>query len=263
LIAKGNAAADVLGLSGGIEDIPGVYLEHIIKNQSSNAKTIAVHGFQHYRNSLTEGIHPVFGIIELRKKSNTVKTKASTDDFEISLEGSALFKDFLEGFLDGIETRSYNFVRGKVKGGVLVVPIGSLIDVSSIEILSAKSDNEVELTGENIKIKTHVKIKGMLVEETAKINIKEPTMLKHIEKIASNEIKSEIEDTIKKVQKEYKSDIFGFGQLVHRKYPKVWKSLKENWDEHFSKADINVNVEVSILQTGLIGDNTRTAKEEK
>ncbi|MGR5961558.1 Ger(x)C family spore germination C-terminal domain-containing protein [Bacillus paranthracis] len=42
-----------------------------------------------------------------------------------------------------------------------------------------------------------------------------------------NNLKSKLSKLLKKVQKQYGTDIFGFGEAIHRKYPSEWKGLKK------------------------------------
>jgi len=71
-------------------------------------------------------------------------------------------------------------------------------------------------------------------------------------KLQSQEfIKKGILDLVNKVQKQYKSDIFGFGNTVYRHMPDIWKTLEGDWEDVFSKLPVNVNVEVVIKGSGL------------
>lgn len=40
--------------------------------------------------------------------------------------------------------------------------------------------------------------------------------------------------------------------MFHRKYPEEWKRIKKDWDEIFSKADFEIEVNTDIIRTGLI-----------
>ena len=75
--------------------------------------------------------------------------------------------------------------------------------------------------------------------------------MNRLEKACSEQIKRGVESAFVKVQKEYKSDIFGFGLVFHRKYPEEWRKINEEWNEIFSEADIQVEVETKAIRTGL------------
>lgn len=54
-----------------------------------------------------------------------------------------------------------------------------------------------------------------------------------------------------KAQNEFRVDIFGFGDIFHRKYPEEWAKIKHNWNEIFSQADVEIEVKTNIIRTGL------------
>jgi spore germination protein len=59
--------------------------------------------------------------------------------------------------------------------------------------------------------------------------------------------------TTKKMQKEYKVDVGGFGNQLRIHYPKVWEKEKKDWDQKFSKVPIEYNVNVKIQDYGMVG----------
>ena len=56
--------------------------------------------------------------------------------------------------------------------------------------------------------------------------------------------------TIKTVQTNYKSDIFGFGKRVETNNPKLWDTVKNQWSDKFSEMPVYVNVKLIIKSTG-------------
>ena len=73
-----------------------------------------------------------------------------------------------------------------------------------------------------------------------------------MEEACSNTVKEAIKHTVEKVQREIGLDIFGFGLIFQRKYPDEFKKIKDNWDEIFSHADYQIEVETNLIRTGLI-----------
>lgn len=264
LIAKDSTAAEVIGIAGGVEDIPSDYLESLIKNQKVNSKTVVVRVRDFLMAYYDKGTQPVAGIVQKMKKEDPVKEdKDVKGKEELIIEGSAVFsEDKMLGFLDGTETRGLNFINNDVKSGIVVSKSPDGSGDNSIEILKAKSKNDVEIDGEEAKIKVKITMDGAVDEETGKIDLKDPAVVEKVEKANSKKIREEIENVIKKAQTEYKLDIFKFGQIVHRKYPDEWKEIQDDWDEIFSRAEINVEVETNITRTGKVNIPIRE-KEEK
>ena len=256
LIAKGSSAAEMLNATGGIEDIPSNYIERLIEGQKFNSKSLSIRLLDFLKYYYERGKQPVIGIIQ--KKEKAIKEaggEKGKTEYELSVEGAAVFfEEKLVGFLNGMETRGLNFIMGKMYSGIIVSPSPDGEGINSVEILTSGSKNDVEIKGKEAKLKVKINITGMLEEELAKIGAKDPEVIEKIEKANSQEVKNEIEGVIGKVQQEYKSDIFGFGEVVHRKYPGEWKKIQKDWNDIFSRAEVNVEVETKITRTGLTND---------
>jgi spore germination protein KC len=67
-----------------------------------------------------------------------------------------------------------------------------------------------------------------------------------IEKRAAKELQKNILSVIKKVQQDYHSDIFGFGEIIFENMPKTWTELDKDWEREFSDLEVVVNSTVII-----------------
>ena len=249
VIVKDSSAADVMSIAGGINTIPSSYVEDLVRQYKVHSTSVDSKVLDFLKSYHSKGINPIVTVLKKVKKDKVAK--GEREEYELSVEGSAVFlKDRLVGFLDGPETKGYNWVVDKVSSGIVTVPTPDSNGSTSVEILKSGSKNEVEINGTNIKIKVKINMVGMLDEQTSNIKITDPTVIETLEYATSQAIKQEVENTLLKVQKEYRSDVFGFGQLVHRKYPHEWKNMQDNWDELFSQATIEVETEAKITKTG-------------
>ncbi|CQR70687.1 Spore germination protein B3 precursor [Sporomusa ovata DSM 2662] len=253
VIVKDVSAADGMTIASGINIIPSSYLEDILRQYKVHAKSVDSKVINFLKTYSGNGINPVVTVLQKVKKARIGTGKS--EEYELSPEGAAVFKkDRLVGFLNGEETRGYNWVIGEVHSGIVVSPTPNSNGTSSVEIVKAVSKNEVEVSGNDIKIKVKISMTGMLDEETANVEITDQAVIAMLEQATSQSIKQEVEHTLLKVQTEYKSDIFGFGQLVHRKYPQEWKNMQDSWDDLFSQATIEVETQTKITKTGKSAD---------
>lgn len=46
-------------------------------------------------------------------------------------------------------------------------------------------------------------------------------------------------DSVKRTQTEFNSDIFHFSEAIHRRYPKFWKQIIDQYDEIYPEMDAN------------------------
>ncbi|KZL90775.1 hypothetical protein CLMAG_36860 [Clostridium magnum DSM 2767] len=78
-----------------------------------------------------------------------------------------------------------------------------------------------------------------------------PDIIRSMEKKLENSIKSDVMAAIEKGQKEFKSDIFGFGFNLYRQHPREWhKDYEKIWDDIFPDIPIKVNIDAKINNTG-------------
>lgn len=95
------------------------------------------------------------------------------------------------------------------------------------------------------------------------VDIRQPAVIKKMEKGAGKEIKKELQIAIKQAQTN-KVDIFGFGEALARMRPNQWEKLKSEWDDvYFPKLDVDVKVEAYIRRTGLRNKSFLSSVKEK
>ena len=83
-----------------------------------------------------------------------------------------------------------------------------------------------------------------------------------LEKKFEKEAQKQVQQTINKVQEEYGMDIFGFGEVIHRKNPIRWKSLKDHWDQTFPNTAITVKANIKINRIGKEGPDVLFKESE-
>jgi spore germination protein KC len=56
---------------------------------------------------------------------------------------------------------------------------------------------------------------------------------------------------IQNIHEEYGVDICGFGEALYRQDPQKFKKVESKWDEVFSKAEVDVKVDLHLLRSGI------------
>ena len=260
-IVKGRSAFEIMGVDGSQGDVPSSFVEKLYENYSSNGKSASIKILDFLKAYYAEGIEPVVGVVEIVKRSEDKLTIPilAKEQVMASTEGLAVFKDDqLKGFLNGIQTRAYNFVIGKIKSGVIVSTSPDGKGKNSLEIIEASGGVDVEIKNGKYSGKVEISVSGELNEETGKKDISSIEELGKIQDSSSLVVKQEIENSIKAVQG-LGSDVFGFGQAVHKKYPEIWKKIKNNWNTIFSTLQVVVKVKSTIQGIG-VSDEQISAK---
>ena len=274
LISKGAKAYEVMGINSGLEEIPGNYILRLIENHKYNPKNMnmTLSEFLIYFYGMEK--QPILGVIERKdkKKIDKFKGEAKSKEYELSVIGSAVFyKDSLVGYLNGNDTKGVNFINGNVKHGIVTFPTptfqtlgidkknqsvskkeASIKHISTMTIVKLKSKKDIEIIDGKPILKVKINLIGSVGEVAGDIDISTKEGINALEDACSKQIKMGVEEAFKKVQKEFQSDVFGFGSVFHMKYPKEWKKVNRQWDKVFAEADFQVEVKTKAIRTGLI-----------
>jgi len=179
------------------------------------------------------------------------------------IKGSIVLKeDKALGYLNEDDTRTALLIKDEINGGVFVHTIQEEEETKKMTLEIFKNNTRVipqYVDGEvmmEIKIDTKLAIGEMMgkIEVTTE---KEHLALKDsIEK----QIERQCEAMIKKVQKEYGSDIFGFGRAIKAKMPEVWREIGPEWDDRFRDLKVSVESTVQIRNTSLMREPIEDVK---
>jgi spore germination protein KC len=177
---------------------------------------------------------------------NTTKPKAM-----IVSDGLAVFrKGKLAGWLTDEKARGALWVLKEMKGTYIDFDLKGKKDAVSVTPYLADTDVKVSVkNGEPFAaIKTETIFR--LSEVNIATDLMDPQNTEVFEKKAAEKIKNEIESAIRQVQ-EYKADIFGFGESLHRSNPAYWKKVKKNWPQQFAEMDFEVKVNAFYRESGV------------
>ncbi|PKM95123.1 MAG: hypothetical protein CVU84_07315 [Firmicutes bacterium HGW-Firmicutes-1] len=181
-----------------------------------------------------------------------IKIEISLGQKRIILNGGSVFKDNKAvGRLDGKEMQRYRMLLGE-NAGIYVIDYKESGNESkiSLEIGDTKSKVRIQKKDGKYVITVQLSIIGVIGEiEDNRVKISTKEKLEEFKKHAEIQLEEELAAFIIKIQKNFGSDIFGFGEKFKNKYPKVFKELEDNWNEVFSSLNIEVEVKVSITGT--------------
>lgn len=246
----------------GLSELVGDYLESISKAQpDTTSKSVFVKSLHFIKDYYEEGKQPVTGVLELaecesKPSQNTVTdtknqqdSQSSDKEYRIVYKGLAAFKDEkLVGYMDEIETRAYNFITNNIKRAV--ISIESESNETVVIVYNPKAEIKTEIENDQVTADIKIKTRMSIIQENSAIDISKMEPLKTVEAAFNKQMAEELTAAIQKAQTDFQSDIFGFGIAVHKQHPKTWKKIKENWDDYFSKAMINVSVESAVDRSG-------------
>ena len=178
----------------------------------------------------------------------TVKNELNDSIISPLIEGSAIFKsDKLVGYLDGNETLYMLMIKNKIKQGLIVL---KNVSGSNTNITLEINDNRTKLTplynNGTVSMIMDIYPVVSIHEIQGTIDFMKEENLKILQSEAEKKIKSQIQSLISKLQKDYDSDVLGFGETFEKEKPKVSENFKKNGIDIFTNLKTIVNVHVQI-----------------
>ncbi|MBU3142969.1 Ger(x)C family spore germination protein [Clostridium sp. CF012] len=187
-----------------------------------------------------------------------IKENNELEGGDIGYGGCGIFKkDKLVGYLNSDETMGLLWLTTKMNRLILASGYpGTVSENLSQQILNSKIKIRPKIINGEIMMSLDIWEHGNIRENNKGIGINSPETIKILEDGFANEIKRQVEGTLKKLQKEYKTDSLGFGEIIHKKFPKHWKKIESKWDEIYPTIKVEVNVKVTLKSTGKIINST-------
>jgi spore germination protein KC len=172
----------------------------------------------------------------------------------ISLDGTAVFKrGSLKGFLDEKQTRGLLFIKGDLKNEILVLNNGlNEKDKLSVIIRKSKSQYIPNISDNNSKMTVKTWVEADIGEVSSQNLHLNSDQIERLNRQLEEMIKKEELTVLKTAQKEWQTDIFGFGEAIYRTQPMDWDLMAPSWRTGgFKEMKIDLKVKANISRYGL------------
>ncbi|HZJ58169.1 MAG TPA: Ger(x)C family spore germination protein [Clostridia bacterium] len=236
-----DSAKKILDVNPKVEDHAATHLKQLPINSDRNSRIV-------YRSDLGETMNCI------RSGNDFVLPKVEATKEEIKVKGGALFKRAkMVGWVDEIDIESINFIRNLYRRGVVVGNRPSdEPGIITLEVTKSKAKIKPMIIGNELNFDISFKIQGEYGGQVGFATDKQADniFIEKCEKEFSRVIEEQCKKTIKKMQREYNVDVFQFNKILRTQKPAYWEEIKENWDEIFPNARINLKVETRIKVTG-------------
>lgn len=180
-----------------------------------------------------------------------IRVGGEGDKQEIKIAGMAVFKgDRMIGSLNNDETLGYVWSQGHVKKSDVTAANDLGKAVFHIAKLDCKRNVMLRPDG-GVRVALAVETTLTIGELSGFDGMTPDKLMPYLVELAQEEIRQKIIDSFAAARR-LNADIYGFGTAVHRKYPKEWKTMKEQWNTLFPDIELNVQVKAHIPGTGKI-----------
>lgn len=248
MVSKEKTAREILSPEGLASKIKSFELYKIAKEDS-----------QHTSSTSFMEIYNMFNILNGigRELALPAVHMTKNDEKEISeIDGTAVFKgERLAGYLSPEESKYFLFAAGLVKGGLLTFSdLENDTHNITLEITENKTDTSFRYEDDVLSISIKTETTANLTEADKPVNALDTPQITSLEVTAQDMLAHKTSALVKKVQTEFGSDIFGFGSMIYKKNPALWRKIGGDWDALFPKVKVTVESKVRIANSALLKD---------
>lgn len=261
VVARQTNAEDALRVLTHLEKIPAYKIFTTLKTSEVEwAPTTTVTLDRLITELVSEGRHPVLtGLrIEGEQETGGSKKNIETIDSPVKLynSGMAVFKgDKQIGWLNEDESATFTFVSDRIKStaGSVSCPQGE--GKVTIEVIRSKTKVKGSVSDGQPRIDIEINPEVSAAEVQCAVDLTETETITTLEKLLNQKLEEYIKTNIRRVQKNFKTDIFGFGEVIYRSDPKAWSKLKDNWNQTFANIPVTVKVTHKIRRLGTLSNS--------
>lgn len=256
VIAQDTSAYDLVSIISSLEKIPtNKIVKTLDETEKRLGENMSVMIDDVILNIVSSGQEPVisgFTVEGNTEKGKTPNTLSNTNPPAIvHASDLAIFKEGkLIDWVRGDNARGVLWVLDKIKSFAISVDWKGKKDVVVMNSILSKTKVSARFKNGKPVINVSIKGEGNVNEADVPIELTNPHVIEELNILVAKKIKKKVETSIKTIQKT-KSDVFGFGEVIHRSYPQEWKKLKENWGEEFAQLEVHVDVKTYHRRSGV------------
>jgi spore germination protein KC len=216
------------------------------------APTKSIKIFELVNKIISDGDNPVINGVEIlnpNDKSGSNDNLGLSDGTKLNVASLGVFKkDKLYGWLTEDDCRAYNYIIGNVKstGGYIEYEQNRV----SLEVIKVKSKRKVYMLNGKPAINVEIIVSQDISAITGNLDLTDEDIIEKVNDKVKEKTMALCNNVLKRAKEDFGSDIFGFGENIHRTYPKLWKGIKDDWNNEFTELPVNFTIKVEVNNLG-------------
>jgi spore germination protein KC len=257
VIANGSTAADLVKTLTPVDKIPAnkilKTLEFTERRWGENIKVSLQDVMMGLQSPGEETLVSGFRMVGNHKQARMLENlQESAPEATLRASGIAVLEQGkLVDWLYGETARGTVWILDEIQGTDINIDWGGKKEAIAYQPVRQKTSISAQVKNSQPHISVHTRVEGDIGDMEVPVDITNPKVITKIEQSLRKEIKKELKKAIERAQKN-KTDIIGFGEVVHRTRPNQFKKLKMEWnDVYFPKLDVDITVETYVRRAGL------------
>ncbi|MGG1661778.1 Ger(x)C family spore germination protein [Brevibacillus sp. NRS-1366] len=259
VVSKGLKAKEILNILTPLEKIPATKMFTSLEvSEKAWAPTVSIQLDELITDMVTEGKHAVLTGIRFQGDPERAKGKNNVVvvDAPVNLQywGIAVFKrDKLVGWLNEDESKGFSSLTNRLDSTVIEVacPKGGTV---GIEVMRSKTKVKGKVKNGKPEVEVTILTEANVADVECELDLQKVKTLYGLEQEVEQVMQTNAERALRKAKK-WQSDVFGFGEAIHRADPKYWKKIKKDWSKQFQELPVHFKIDVKIRRLGTIGDS--------
>lgn len=265
-LARGTKAEKILKTLSPLESFPSQNISNNIIT-SSNTESITSESFvsDFIMTLLKPGVNGIMSSISIQGNEEDMDNQDDLKETEpkamLKTKSIGLFKEFkLVTWTTEKESLGINIVNNETNRFY----VANEINENKVVVLVDDVKCEPKITIEDeISVVLKIKTSGAITELSGNLDLQDPDTIEKINKETETNIKDMVYDGIN-LAKEYKTDVFGFGNMIYKQNYKYWYKVDDSWhDDYFPNIKVKVKVEVNLKSKGSLENTIKETKNER
>lgn len=249
VLAKDTKAKDTLKIMTPLTTFPSQNITDNVRSTTNLQGIIYTINFNDLLSTvLSDGVELTINCIKVigdeKKGSTKDNLESSEPESYTKLGNLGIFKnDKLIDWANHDESLGINMINNNIRemyldlkliDGYIVIDSTSFSSKVDIELKDNKPIVNINITGE-----------ARIIEVKGDVDLQDSKTIEKLQEKANKKIKEHINKAITLAIKN-KTDIFGFGQMFYKKYPKYYESIKKEWNNRLDEIKINISSDLML-----------------
>lgn len=245
VISEEKTAKEVLMTEGIDSNIISYEINQMIEEDSSvTGATVNTPMYKAYEEVKGEGNSLVLPVIKI--STNNEKKVTEEDGIAVFNEGR------LAGFISTRDSLFFLMTVNQLKGGVLSFTVDASDEEVSLGIQESDSKIKASYQDGQLFVNVDIDLKLNIVEVKSKVDISQAEQRAVFENMTAEYVTQKVLRFFQETQSEKKIDIFSIGSIIYKKDPALWETLKQDWDQVFENAHVQISTKVKVTSAGVM-----------
>ncbi|WP_028559761.1 Ger(x)C family spore germination protein [Paenibacillus pinihumi] len=181
----------------------------------------------------------------------------------MAIEELAVFRNHkLAGWMSNEQTQMVNWLSGMSQSGPVQIKLEDDIIISfDLDPIVVRLTPVFDAGRITMRVK--MVAEAGIITSTKELDLSSLKMSSKIVQKLTDDLKMQIEQTTYKMFRTYGTDAIGFGEAIHRKAPAQWKKLKKDWNSELAGIQVETDVKVIMIKSGLMIEGILTEDDEE